>query len=148
MDLFEKQRGLFARIARPELTRLLSCPYRATTSNQSLSQRFGNKELQALKRTKFPTEFSQKVDVRKVNVAVLKPWIVETTQRMLNGVEDDILVEFVNEMLEDREVPVSAREVAAGGGMGHSLWQAAVAWSKSCPRCLDWGSAHMTFGSA
>lgn len=79
----------------------------STSRHVTLEQRFGNKELQALKRTKFPQEFSLKVDVRKVNVAVLKPWIVETTQRMLGGVEDDILVEFVSEMLEDKEVPVS-----------------------------------------
>lgn len=32
-------------------------------------QRFSNKEMKALKGTKFPKEFAEKVDVRKVNMA-------------------------------------------------------------------------------
>ena len=78
---------------------------RGTTAEQDT--RFGNKEAKALKNTKFSKQFETKVDVRKVNVSVLKPWIATTTAKVLGGVEDDILVEFVSEMLEDPATPVS-----------------------------------------
>jgi serine/arginine repetitive matrix protein 1 len=34
-----------------------------------MSQRFKNKEKMAMKATKFPKEFTEKVDIRKVNLA-------------------------------------------------------------------------------
>ena len=44
------------------------------------------------------------MDLRKVNVSVLRPWIAKTvTERM--RIEDDIVVEYAFSMLEDTEDP-------------------------------------------
>ncbi|KAJ9120862.1 hypothetical protein QFC22_002797 [Naganishia vaughanmartiniae] len=59
----------------------------------------------ALKATKFPKVFSEKVDIRKVNLAIMRPWVT-TTITELAGVEDDIVIEFVMELLENSEEPV------------------------------------------
>merc|ERR1719336_3393249 len=48
---------------------------------------------------KFPTEFSVKVNMEKVSLPVIKKWIAERILEIL-GFEDDILVQFVFNMLE------------------------------------------------
>ncbi|KAK7606207.1 PWI domain-containing protein [Phyllosticta paracitricarpa] len=51
-----------------------------------------------LKQTKFPPEFDQKVDLGKVNRAVMKKqvacWIAAQIQKILNN-EDDIVIDFI-----------------------------------------------------
>ncbi|KAK8162971.1 PWI domain-containing protein [Phyllosticta citrichinensis] len=50
-----------------------------------------------LKKTKFPPEFDQKVDLGKVNRAVMKKqvaWIAAQIQKILNN-EDDIVIDFI-----------------------------------------------------
>lgn len=47
------------------------------------------------------------VDTRKVEMAVMKPWIAKKVSDLL-GFEDDIVIEYVNGLLEDPENPVSA----------------------------------------
>jgi len=47
--------------------------FRGTSQEQDT--RFSNKEKKLLKQTKFPPEFSTKVDMKKVNLEVIKPWI-------------------------------------------------------------------------
>ena len=44
------------------------------------------------------------VDLRKVNISVLRPWIAKTVTDILRF-EDDIVVEFAFSMLEDAENP-------------------------------------------
>ena len=68
--------------------------------------RFADKESKLLKKTKFPACFTTKVDMRKVNVEVMRPWVVATTKRML-GIEDDVLIEFVQGQLDNADNPVS-----------------------------------------
>jgi len=46
------------------------------------------------------------VDLRKVNIQVLRPWIAKKVTEMIKF-EDDVVVEYVFGMLEDRDVPVS-----------------------------------------
>jgi serine/arginine repetitive matrix protein 1 len=45
------------------------------------------------------------VDLRKVNIQVLRPWIAKKVTEMIKF-EDDVVVEYVFGMLEDRDVPV------------------------------------------
>lgn len=71
---------------------------------QANDSRFSNKEARLLKTTKFPEIFKAKVDIRKVKVDVMRPWVAEATVAIL-GFEDDIVVEYVQGMLEDREQP-------------------------------------------
>ncbi|GHJ84263.1 hypothetical protein NliqN6_0665 [Naganishia liquefaciens] len=76
---------------------------RGTNTTQDV--RFKNKEKMALKGTKFPKEFSEKVDIRKVNLSIMRPWVTKTVTE-LAGVEDDIVIEFVMELLESKDEPV------------------------------------------
>lgn len=48
----------------------------------------------------FPLYFYQ-VDMSKVNVDTVKPWIAQRVTELL-GIEDDVLVEFVYNQLEPR----------------------------------------------
>ncbi|KAJ9116678.1 hypothetical protein QFC20_000612 [Naganishia adeliensis] len=75
---------------------------RGTNTTQDV--RFKNKEKMAMKATKFPKEFTEKVDIRKVNLAIMRPWVT-TTVTELAGIEDDIVIEFVMQLLESKEDP-------------------------------------------
>ncbi|KAL7422075.1 hypothetical protein Q5752_002718 [Cryptotrichosporon argae] len=67
--------------------------------------RFKDKEALSIKATKFPPEFDKKVDLRKVNISVLRPWIAQRVTELIR-VEDDVVVEYVYGMLEDRDKPI------------------------------------------
>lgn len=55
----------------------------------------------------FPASFNQKVDLRKVQLQVIKPWIENRVQELL-GFEDDVVSEYVVGQLEsDAMSPVS-----------------------------------------
>ena len=61
-------------------------------------RRFSNKDKKFLASTTFPPNFSQKVNLKKVNAAVFRPWVVKETERLL-GFEDEVVVEFVVRLL-------------------------------------------------
>ena len=44
--------------------------------------------------------------MRKVELSVMKPWIASKVRELL-GFEDDIVVEYVNGLLEDENEPAS-----------------------------------------
>jgi serine/arginine repetitive matrix protein 1 len=52
-----------------------------------------------MKSTKFPAEFSQKVDMQKVNLQVMKKWIASKISDIL-GNEDDVVIELVFNLIE------------------------------------------------
>ncbi|PVU92353.1 hypothetical protein BB559_003749 [Furculomyces boomerangus] len=74
--------------------------FRGTSLDQD--SRFGDPEKKLLQKMKFPEVFKQKVDMEKVNMTVMKPLI---TKKMIEtlGFEDDIVVEFLFTMLEEKE---------------------------------------------
>ncbi|KAL8304076.1 hypothetical protein RB597_004607 [Gaeumannomyces tritici] len=57
-----------------------------------------------LKATKFPPEFNQKVDMRKVNLQVMKKWITGRISEIL-GNEDDVVIELCSNLIEDNRFP-------------------------------------------
>ncbi|KAI9698210.1 MAG: hypothetical protein M1836_004212 [Candelina mexicana] len=57
-----------------------------------------------LKQTKFPPEFNQKVDMKKVNVEVMKKWIAGKLSEIL-GSEDDVVIELCFNLLEGSRFP-------------------------------------------
>ncbi|BGP39908.1 hypothetical protein JCM10450v2_003884 [Rhodotorula kratochvilovae] len=67
--------------------------------------RFKDKQSALLAKTSFPPSFNTKVDVRKVEMAVMKPWITKKVIELL-GFEDDVLLEYIFSLLEDNENPV------------------------------------------
>ncbi|KAL9104482.1 MAG: hypothetical protein Q9163_000575 [Psora crenata] len=57
-----------------------------------------------LKSTRFPPEFNQKVDMKKVNVEVMKKWIAGKISEIL-GNEDDVVIELCFNLLEGSRFP-------------------------------------------
>ncbi|KAL8672177.1 MAG: hypothetical protein Q9168_003341 [Polycauliona sp. 1 TL-2023] len=63
-----------------------------------------NVDAKLLKQTKFPPDFSQKVDMKKVNVEVMKKWIAGKISEIL-GSDDDVVVELCFNLLEGSRFP-------------------------------------------
>ncbi|KAF3390423.1 Serine/arginine repetitive matrix protein 1 [Penicillium rolfsii] len=57
-----------------------------------------------LKKTKFPPEFNQKVDMTKLNIEVMKKWINKRISEIL-GNEDDVVIELCSNLLEGSRYP-------------------------------------------
>ncbi|KAI9692956.1 MAG: hypothetical protein M1822_004951 [Bathelium mastoideum] len=57
-----------------------------------------------LRQTKFPPEFNQKVDMKKVNIEVMKKWIAGKILEIL-GSEDDVVTELCFNLLERERFP-------------------------------------------
>ncbi|KAI1730693.1 PWI domain-containing protein [Ditylenchus destructor] len=72
--------------------------YRGTNADQD--NRFTDKEKKLLKTMKFEPVLDVKVDLSKVNIEVIKPWITAKLNDIL-GIEDDVVIEFVFTQLED-----------------------------------------------
>ncbi|KAF7510728.1 hypothetical protein GJ744_006094 [Endocarpon pusillum] len=68
-----------------------------------------------LRQTKFPPEFNQKVDMKKVNVEVMKKWIASRISQVL-GNEDDVVTELCFNLLEDSRFPdIKALQISLTG---------------------------------
>ncbi len=48
----------------------------------------------------FPPEFNQKIDMKKVNLKVIKGWMAQRVSQLL-GIEDEVVVEYAFGMLEE-----------------------------------------------
>ena len=62
-----------------------------------------SKEKKLLKSMKFPKEYDQKVDLKKVKWEVMKTWIATRVTELL-GAEDEVLVGYIYEQLEGKQV--------------------------------------------
>lgn len=51
--------------------------------------------------------------MRKVNLDVMRPWIVEKVTE-LNGMEDDLVVDYAMSLLEDTAQPVRFHTLTVG----------------------------------
>ncbi|CAH2016069.1 unnamed protein product [Acanthoscelides obtectus] len=70
-----------------------------TGTNTDQDNRFSDKEKKLLKQMKFNSCLSQQVDMTKVKLEVIKPWIQDKLTDMLK-MEDDVVVNFVYNQLE------------------------------------------------
>jgi len=64
--------------------------------------RFSNKEEKLLKTLQFPASFGRKVDMTRVNTDVIKQWVARKLAAL--GVEDDITVGYIFNVLQERDV--------------------------------------------
>lgn len=101
--------------------------FKGTSTDQD--RRFSDKETKLLKSMKFPPQFDKKVcrcrcsipvasrfnrppahtwqvDMRKVNLQVIRPWITKKVVELV-GFEDEVVVEYAMGLLEDQSKPVS-----------------------------------------
>ena len=68
-----------------------------------------NVDQRLLRTTKFPPEFNQKVDMKKVNIQLIKAWVSDEIARILKS-EDDVVTELVSNILdESRFVRITIR---------------------------------------
>jgi serine/arginine repetitive matrix protein 1 len=76
--------------------------FRGTNSEQD--SRFFNKTKKLMKSMKFPPNINTKVDMSKVNMDVVKPWITKRVTEIL-GFEDDVVIEFIFNLFEGNQFP-------------------------------------------
>ncbi len=62
-----------------------------------------SKDAKLLKTLKFPKEYDLKVDLKKVNWEVIKGWVARRITELL-GLEDEVVIGYVLEQLEDKQV--------------------------------------------
>ncbi|KAK9898666.1 PWI domain-containing protein [Cystobasidium minutum MCA 4210] len=77
--------------------------FKGTSAEQDI--RFGDKERKLMKSMKFPPQLNTKVDMRKVELSVMKPWIAKKVMELL-GFEDEVVIEYVCGLLEDSANPI------------------------------------------
>ncbi|EJU02382.1 hypothetical protein DACRYDRAFT_94712 [Dacryopinax primogenitus] len=75
--------------------------FKGTSTEQD--RRFSDKELRLLKTLKFPPEFDKKVELKKVNMSVMRPWITKKVSDLL-GFEDEVVIEYAMGLLDDPNV--------------------------------------------
>ncbi|CAJ1933164.1 unnamed protein product [Sphenostylis stenocarpa] len=97
----QKMSGGFFRvsIATPLSLELTFSP--GTSADQDT--RFSNKQAKLMKSQKFPPELEHLVDMTKVNMEVIKPWITRRVTELL-GFEDEVLINFIHSLLDAKEV--------------------------------------------
>ncbi|XP_021958339.1 serine/arginine repetitive matrix protein 1 isoform X2 [Folsomia candida] len=75
--------------------------FRGTSSEQD--NRFSDKEKKLLKQMKFADNLTTKIEMNKIKIDVLKPWIGKRISELL-GMEDDVVTEFVVNQLEEKNL--------------------------------------------
>nr|KAJ3419966.1 hypothetical protein HK105_006281 [Polyrhizophydium stewartii] len=86
------------------LNRILASRIHPPGTSTDQDVRFGDKEQKLLKKLSFPSSFSKKVDIKKVNMQAMRPWIAERICHFL-GFEDDVVIEFTFGLLESETDP-------------------------------------------
>lgn len=75
--------------------------YRGTTHEQD--GRFKNKEKKLMENKVFPKEFDETVDIKKVELKVVRAWVEKRITELL-GFEDEFLSNFIMSMLEEKSL--------------------------------------------
>ena len=58
-----------------------------------------NVDKRLLRETKFPPEFNIKVDMKKVNIHIIKGWVASEIAKILKS-EDDVVTELIYTIIE------------------------------------------------
>ncbi|KAD6119793.1 hypothetical protein E3N88_11064 [Mikania micrantha] len=85
-----------------------------TTADQDT--RFSNKHAKLLKSFKFPPELENLVDMTKVKMDVMRPWIAQRVTELL-GFEDEVLINFIYGLLEEKVVNGKEIQISLTGFM-------------------------------
>ncbi|KAJ2439329.1 Serine/arginine repetitive matrix protein 1, partial [Coemansia sp. RSA 2424] len=76
--------------------------FRGTSLAQD--QRFGDATQKLISQTKFNSILKKRIDMTKINMEVIKPWISRKINELL-GIEDDVLFEYIVNMLQESDNP-------------------------------------------
>ncbi|OEL21835.1 Serine/arginine repetitive matrix protein 1 [Dichanthelium oligosanthes] len=88
--------------------------FRGTSADQDT--RFSNKQAKLLKTQKFAPELDHLVDMSKVKMDVMKPWIAKRVTELL-GFEDEVLINFIYGLLEEKEADGKKIQIQLTGFM-------------------------------
>eukprot|EP00262_Sarcandra_glabra_P018065 TRINITY_DN6397_c0_g1_i1.p1 TRINITY_DN6397_c0_g1~~TRINITY_DN6397_c0_g1_i1.p1 ORF type:complete len:894 (-),score=198.38 TRINITY_DN6397_c0_g1_i1:396-3077(-) len=88
--------------------------FRGTSADQDT--RFSNKQAKLLKSQKFPPELDQLVDMMKVKMDVIRPWIAHRVTELL-GFEDEVLINFIYGLLDGKVVDGKQIQIQLTGFM-------------------------------
>uniref|UniRef100_A0A804LHU5 PWI domain-containing protein n=1 Tax=Zea mays TaxID=4577 RepID=A0A804LHU5_MAIZE len=88
--------------------------FRGTSADQDT--RFSNKQAKLLKTQKFAPELDHLVDTSKVKMDVMKPWIAKRVTELL-GFEDEVLINFIYGLLEEKEADGKKIQIQLTGFM-------------------------------
>ncbi|KAI8979145.1 PWI domain-containing protein [Mycotypha africana] len=86
--------------------------FKGTSADQD--SRFSNKEKKLLKTMSFPPEFEQKVNMKKVNLDVIRPWISNRITELL-GFEDEVVVDYASSLLEEEDLDPKRMQINLTG---------------------------------
>ncbi|KAL3850644.1 hypothetical protein ACJIZ3_012526 [Penstemon smallii] len=78
--------------------------------------RFSNKQAKLLKSQKFAPELENLVDMTKVKLDVMKPWIAKRVTELI-GFEDEVLINFIYGLLEGKAVNGKQIQISLTGFM-------------------------------
>ncbi|KAK8514475.1 hypothetical protein V6N12_009180 [Hibiscus sabdariffa] len=68
--------------------------------------RFSNKQAELLKSQRFAPELEHRVNMTKVKMNVIRPWVAARVTELL-GFEDEVLINFINGLLDEDQVQIS-----------------------------------------
>lgn len=88
--------------------------FRGTSAEQDT--RFSNKQAKLLKSQKFAPELEHLVDMTKVKMDVMKPWIAKRVTELI-GFEDEVLINFIYSLLERKVVNGKEVQISLTGFM-------------------------------
>ncbi|KAI9299092.1 PWI domain-containing protein [Neoconidiobolus thromboides FSU 785] len=86
--------------------------FRGTSTTQD--SRFSDKEKRLLKTMKFPKCFEKKVEMKKVEMTVIKSWISKRVTEIL-GFEDEVVIGFIFGLLEEEKVDPKRSQINITG---------------------------------
>jgi serine/arginine repetitive matrix protein 1 len=82
--------------------------FHGTTHDQD--SRYKNKDKKILDSMKFPTEFNMKVNLDKVELKVIRPW-VENKMIEILGFDDEFCTNYTMSMLENKTEVLDPRKM-------------------------------------
>ncbi|XP_031253978.1 serine/arginine repetitive matrix protein 1 isoform X2 [Pistacia vera] len=88
--------------------------FRGTSADQDT--RFSNKQAKLMKSQKFAAELEHLVDMTKVKMDVIRPWIANRVTELL-GFEDEVLINFIYGLLDGKEVNGKQVQISLTGFM-------------------------------
>ncbi|GMJ00796.1 hypothetical protein HRI_003748800 [Hibiscus trionum] len=88
--------------------------FRGTSADQDT--RFSNKQAKLLKSQKFAPELEHLVNMTKVKMDVIRPWIATRVTELL-GFEDEVLINFIYGLLDEKEVNGKQIQISLTGFM-------------------------------